>query len=266
MFDYRKNKERFIPNNLGSLYIDKSKLAGSEVPIIYIGGQMEQRFHIIEQTGYTFDSGHNMFAGSWFYDYPLFGIDKSKVNAHNMADNLLEALRLAHIDEVNIVTESFGGMIAAYASKSHQIQNIYAIHPPILGTPLANPSCLDEYKGLFNNYELSLLKMLKIIVDPKYGFEKDNYNGININEVDLKKILVIGSFIDPTLEKNKMVKGLYDMLLKAYRLRSDGVVIFDSKKFDELGINHVDDTTSYNHIEAGSEKYLNDFKEHYIKK
>lgn len=44
MFDYREGKERYIPNKLGSLYVNKSKLNDNERPVIYIGGQMEYRY------------------------------------------------------------------------------------------------------------------------------------------------------------------------------------------------------------------------------
>lgn len=61
MINYRKGKERFKPNDLGSLYLKEGY--DKENHNIYIGGQLEQ-------TGFTCDAGHNMFNGSWFYDYP----------------------------------------------------------------------------------------------------------------------------------------------------------------------------------------------------
>ena len=139
MIDYRKGKERFKPNVLGSLYVDRAKVQEGERPVIYIGGQMEHRCHVLEQTGKTGDPGHNMFSGSWFYDYPVFGYDKEAINAENFTANFLEARSMSGLDDIDLVTESFGGIIGAYASRDSRIHKVYAVHPPIKGTPLANP-------------------------------------------------------------------------------------------------------------------------------
>ncbi len=45
MVDYKSGKTRYTPDNLGSLYLDESKLSDNERPVIYIGGQMEHRIH-----------------------------------------------------------------------------------------------------------------------------------------------------------------------------------------------------------------------------
>ncbi len=266
MSNYRNNKERYIPNKLGSLYVNSAKLNENERPVIYIGGQMEHRFHVLEQTGYSADLGHNMFTGNWFYDYPVMFYDKSLVNATNMADNLLESLRMAHLHEVDLVTESFGGMIGAYASKSDLIHNVYAIHPPIFGSPLADSSILETYKSEFNDYEKKLLKLVKFLVNPNYGFEQENAKGLDLSRSNLDKILVIGSCIDPTMEKNKMVLGCYCLILKATKRKSDGVVLLEDNLFDKYGINHINDLKSTNHIDAGSQEYLNYVKENVIKR
>ena len=42
----------------------------------------------IEQTGFTSDEGHNLFDGSWFYDYP-YHANKSELNAQNFSNNLI---------------------------------------------------------------------------------------------------------------------------------------------------------------------------------
>lgn len=58
MIDYRAGKEKYKPNVLGSLYVDSEKVKNGDRPIIYIGGQMEHRCHVLEQTGKTADVGH----------------------------------------------------------------------------------------------------------------------------------------------------------------------------------------------------------------
>lgn len=264
MINYKKGKERFKPNELGSLYIDYNTLDENERPIIYIGGQMEHRFHIVEQTGFTSDPGHNMFNGSWFYDYSIFSNNKSSINAHNMAKNLLEALKMAELKDVDVVTESFGGLIASYASISTYIHKVYAIHPPITGTPLANPILLQKYNELFNKQEKLINLILKRIINYNYGFEQDNYKGANLTKIDLNKILVIGSSIDLEKEKNNLAKNLYDMILKATGKPSDGIVLFDPKQLEEKGINYLVEEKGLNHFDAGSKNNLKLVKEYVI--
>ena len=260
MIDYRKNKCRYKPNKLGSLYIDQDKMKNSIRPIIYIGGQMEHRGHILEQFGKTFDNGHNMFDGSWFYDYPIFKSDKRQINAEAFANNLIEALKLANILDVDLVTESFGGIIGAYASKSNIIHRVYAIHPPILGTPLANPKELINAKKFTLLKDKLLLLILKLIVNENYGFEIDNFNGINITKVNINKLIVIGSNINPAEEKSKLIIMLYNIILKYTGYQSDGIVIFDEEKFNELGINYIKEDNNINHLEANSRENLSKVK------
>lgn len=190
MVDYKEGKKRYKPNKLGSLYINKDKIG--ERPIIYIGGQMEHRLHLLEQIGKTFDPGHNLFDGSWFYDYPIFKYDKSLINGKEFAKNLIESLKLANLLDVDLVTESYGGIIGAYATKSNIIHRVYAIHPPILGTLLANPKEFKKINSELIIKEKILLLLLRLIVNEKYGFEKDNFTGIDLSEVDLNKLILIG--------------------------------------------------------------------------
>lgn len=258
MENYRKNKKRYIPNNLGSLYVDESKLNPNEQPIIYIGGQMEHRCHVTEQTGFTFDPGHNMFAGSWFYDYSIFTKDKKSINAVNCSKNLLSALREANLHDVILITESFGGMIASNATKSELVSKVIAIHPPALGTPLANPASMDEYKQLFTKTQRFLLGALKIIANPEYGFEQDNFKGLDLSNVDLNKLLVVGSYIDPTQEKNKVLIETYEMIRKVTNLRSDGVVIFEPSEYEKLGINYMVEDKNLSHLDASTKNHIND--------
>lgn len=258
MINYRKNKTRYIPNDLGSLYVEESKLKSNEQPIIYIGGQMEHRCHVAEQTGFTFDPGHNMFAGSWFYDYSILKKDKKRINAENCSKNLIEALKEANLHDVILITESFGGMIASNATKSELVSKVIAIHPPILGTPLANPASMDEYKQQFTKIQKLLLNALKVIVNPKYGFEQDNFKGLDLSKVDLNKLLVVGSYIDPTQEKNKALIQTYEMIRKVTGFRSDGVVVFEPSEYEKLGINYMVEDKNLSHLDAGAKKHIED--------
>ena len=253
MFDYRKGKERYIPNELGSLYIDKSKLSDNERPVIYIGGQMEHRWHILEQTGKTADPGHNMFTGNWFYDYPILFRDKSIINGYNFAKNLEEALKMAELSDVDLITHSFGGIIAALISNNERIHKIYAVHPPITGTPLANPYYIEIFKQYFNKREKLLLKALKLFINTNYGFEQDSFNGVDLKRVNLDKLVVIGSSINPSAEKG-IILDLYQMIKKVNYLENDGVVIFDEELFNKLGINYLREDGDYNHFNSCTEK------------
>lgn len=253
MIDYREGKERYIPNELGSLYINKNKLNDNERPVIYIGGQMEHRWHVLEQTGKTFDEGHNMFTGNWFYDYSNRIKNKEIINVDNFAANLEASLEAADLHDVDLITHSFGGNIAATASKNDRIHKIYAVHPPITGTPLARPSELKMYKELFNVKEKLILQILKLVVNEKYGFEHNSFNGVDFNKVDLNKLVVVGSSIDSETEKG-VVLDLYNMIKKVTGLENDGVVVFDEQRFRDLGINYVLEDGHFNHFNSGTKE------------
>lgn len=260
MINYRNGKERFNPNKLGSLYIDNTKLEDGKRPIIYIGGQMEHRCHVLEQTGYTGDPGHNMFTGSWFYDYPVFGDNKNEINAENMAKNLLECLSMAKLGDVDLVTESFGGIIGAYATCDPRINKVYAVHPPITGTPLADPIKMSKYREMFTKTEKLMLLAIRKLINTNYGFEKENASGAILGYTDLNKLLVIGSSLNPETDKNGVAKALYEMILKYTGHKSDGVVIFDEDQFDRLGIDYLKEPEQLNHFDAGSETHLSEIK------
>lgn len=255
MSNYRKGKEKFKPNNLGSLYVKEG--CDKENPTIYIGGQMEHRFHILEQTGFTGDVGHNMFDGSWFYDYPLYG-NKGEYNTRNFARNLTECLDEAKLENVTLITESAGGLVGAYASKSPRIQKVIAIHPPILGTPLADARVLENGSLDFTLEEKVLMAMLKIIVNRNYGFEKDNLNGVMIDKVDLDKLIVLSSKLDAKKDKLALAVKYHDLILKTTGLESDGVVVYEPKELARLGIKYLENEPELNHIEAGGYDYLAD--------
>lgn len=256
MINYRQGKTRYKLDELGSLYVDETKLNPNEQPVIYIGGQMEHRCHILEQTGLTQDPGHNMFTGSWFYDYPVFSKYKEFFNAENFAENLMWSLKAANLHDVILITESYGGNIAAYATASEEVSKVIAIHPSILGTPLANPKYLECYKNMFNKHQRMILQVLKALINPRYGFEKDNYLGVDLTKVDLDKLLVVGNYLDLTTEKNSLLKETYSMIKTITDFRSDGIVTFEPRVFESLGINYLQESKHNNHFEAGTKENI----------
>ena len=238
MYNYRVGKERFKPNNLGSLYIKKNMINSNERPVIYIGGQMEHRWHVLEQTGCTFDPGHNMFTGNWFYDYSIFTHNKEDIVGEAFAYNLLESLKMAGLADVDLITHSYGGIIGALASTSDLIHKVYAIHAPITGTPLVFPEHILKYQPDLTRKEKLLLNAVSLVVNNKYGFEIDSYEGVYLNQVDLNKIVLVGNSLDPNNEKG-IVLELYNIIKKFNGYENDGVVVFDKEHFDRRGINYV---------------------------
>lgn len=256
MINYRFRKTRYKLNELGSLYVDETKLNSNEQPVIYIGGQMEHRCHIIEQTGFTADPGHNMFTGSWFYDYPVISKYKKYFNAENFAENLINSLKVANLHDVILITQSYGGNIASYATKAEEVAKVVAIHPPILGTPLANPKYLEAYKHLFTNYQRFLFHILKYIINPEYGFEQDNFNGIDFTKVDFNKLIVVGNYLNINTEKNSLLKETYAMIKTITDLRSDGIVPFEPEIFNSIGIKFLQEEKNNNHLESATKENI----------
>ena len=86
------------------------------------------------------------------------------------------------------------------------------IHSPLLGTPLANPKRVVNSKFSLMIKEKILIHLLNILVNSRYGFQQDNYKGVDLNLVDLNKLILIGNCIDTKKkEKNKL-------LLKTYKI------------------------------------------------
>lgn len=261
MVKYRDDRERINVDALGSLYIDK-ELDDNFRPVIYIGGQMEHRLHKYEnKTGITFDVGHGLFDGSWFYEYSTKKkYTKSNINTLNFADNLIKSLEVANLDDVDIITESYGGLIAACASKSKRIHKVVAIHPPILGTPLASNDTIKDALDKLEKEQRKIAKWVNRIVNDRFGFEQDNANGINnskiLDSIDFSKLTVVGSNMDRENDKSKTAKRLYDLIYALTGEKSDGVVLFDEEKFKSFGINYIKEKCPTNHFDAGSEKNI----------
>jgi len=254
IINYKKGKKRYKINNLGSLFIYENRIKEEE-PTIYIGGQLEHRMHVLEKSGYTNDAGFNMFTGNWTYDYPITSKQKEKINTIHFAETFISLLEKCNLNNVKVITSSYGGMIGAYITKSKRVKSVITIHPPILGTILANPNIFSLDNRL-SSYEKNILKICRLIVNNKYGFEQDNYQGIDLRKVDLNKLIVVGSNLNPKKDNNKLLIEGYNLIKKLTGKKSDGIVVFDPKLFDQKGINYIKEEHHLNHIEALSETNL----------
>lgn len=261
MINYRRDKERYKVDQYGSLYVDYSKLKINERPTIYIGGQMEHRLHTLEQTGYTFDDCHNFFTGSWFYDYSVFKKQKENVNAINFGNNLLKAIEKSGLREVDLITDSYGGLVGAYATKSPLIHKVVAVHPPVLGSPLASKKAINKVLKTLNFQEYLIANIVKVILNENYGFQQENRLGIDSPTIayymDKAKMIIVGSNINPDTEKNVVAKTLYSIINTISGEITDGFVSFDEREFKKLGLNYVKENKNLNHFTAGSKENIN---------
>ena len=258
MVNYRKDRDRINVNALGSLYLDK-KLQGIYTPLIYIGGQMEHRLHTFEnRTGKTFDIGHKLFDGSFMYEYPT-NDTKSNINTLNFADSLVKCIEKSGLEKVDIITESYGGLIAA-ASKSALIEKVVTIHLPISGTPLASNDVILDNLDILEKRQRWIAKLVTRVVNDYYGFQKDNSLGINnpdiLRNIDFSKLTVVGSALDRENDKNKLACALYDIIYAITGEKSDGVVIYNEETLRKYGINYFTEIVPKNHFAAGSERNL----------
>jgi len=250
LINYRIGKKRYKINELGSLYINTSKVSNNEQPIIYVGGQMDHRGHVLEKSSYTNDIKHNLYTGSWMYEYPVFSNSKDQINAKNFSENLIASLREAKLSKVILLTHSHGGIVGSYASKSDLVEKVICVHSPLLGTPLANPNYFNSYKELLTKSQQLILKLMKVIVNSKYGFQQDNFYGLDLNQVDLNKIIAVGNYLDLDSEQNKVMLETFELIRKVTGYRSDGVVIFEPSEFEIQGINYIQTPEAKNHINS----------------
>lgn len=256
MINYKKGKTQYKINELGSLYVDESKVSNNEQPIIYIGGQMSHHGHVLEQSGFTADLNHNNYTGSWMFDYPVVNYDKSQVNAKNLSNNLLGAIKEAKLNNVILLAHSYGGLIGAYASKSEIVSKVISIHSPVLGTPLANYDYLIKYKRLLTKSQKLILTIIKYWLDYDYGFVQENFNGIDLRKVDLNKFIAVGNYLSYAEEKNRILLETYSIIEKVTGMRSDGIVPFETKEFDKHGINYIKSDSNTNHFDSAKPSYF----------
>jgi len=266
MINYRKEKERYKVNSLGSLYVDSKKLSKNEQPIIYVGGQLSHHEHMLELMGVSPDLNYNEYTGCWMYDYPIFSNNKNFINAENFSNNLILSLKEANLHDVVLVTFSHGGIIGAYASKSELINKVISIHPALVGTPLTNYEELKKYNGSFTGTQKIIALAIKYIINYNYGYEQDNFTGADLRKVDLNKVLVVGNSLNPDLDKNMLLKETFEIIKKVSGFYSDGAIIFDSRVFDKLGINYMETLEKCNHTDAQNPEFVKKYVNKIIKK
>ena len=151
-------------------------------------------------------------------------LELNKINFTIYFENILP-LEEANLTDVALITESYGGLIAAEATKSDRIATAIAIHPPIIGTPLANPRYVAMYKKLLTNYQKLLLQGLKLLINPEYGFEIDNFKGADLTKVDLDKLIVVGNYLPQgriALDIHKILKCFHHRRHRSYALSGSG--------------------------------------------
>ena len=116
----------------------------------------------------------------------------------------------------------------------------------------------DVIEGDFFYYEITeeLNNYLQTI--EKNKITNNNWHNLNKSEarvefnLDLDKLIVVGSSVDITKENNYLVKELYDLIIKLTDKKSDGVVIFEPRELEKLGINYLVEDISLNHFKAGA--------------
>lgn len=253
MVNYKNGKTKYNYDYLGSLYFDWQNYSSINRPVIYIGGQMEHRFHIVEKLGLTFDTSRSFFDGSWAYEYPIFHCLKSDINSVNFAVSLNACIEKSGLTDVDIVTYSYGGLIGLSLTNYPAIHKVVAIHPPILGTPLANLNFLKSCIHQFNFNQKFIIRLISNMVDDEYGFQSENRDGIysnNFSNVDLSKYYVIGSGINYDEEMNIIMKKTYEIIYMLTHKENDGVVIYSSFELKSLGVQCITEDVWQNHFDG----------------
>ena len=120
---------------------------------------------------------------------------------------------------------------------------------------MANPKELENYAEA--RIQKLIIKILKLVVNYNYGFQQNNFYGLDLSKVDLNKLLVVGNYLDVLKEKNEFMLAAYDLIEKFTGMKSDGVVTFDEETFVSKGINAVRTSRCANHFESSS-NYFND--------
>lgn len=255
MVNYKNGRVRYRNDCLGSLYFDWKNYSSINRPVIYIGGQMEHRLHLLEKSGITFDSSRTFFDGNWSYEYSISINNKGSINSINFASSLSTCIEKAGLKDVDIVTYSYGGLIGLSLTNYPFVHKVIAIHPPILGTPLADLKCLKHNMQKFAFDQKIIATFISNIINSKYGFQRENKEGIynnNFSNVDLSKYYVVGSGINYEEETNVLMKKIYEMIYLLTEKESDGIVLFSPKELQKLGIQYFVENEWRNHFN-GSE-------------
>lgn len=260
-----KNMKLVRSDNIGRFYCVAPKDIEGKKPIVFINGQMEHHLQAMETfTGATKNSCYQyswyyMYDPDihvpyiWVYDYPIYQGDKKLYDTSLFAKSLMEGLKEANLEDVDIMGQSVGGVIGMRAAISPRVEKTVAIHPPILSSPLANLELLREKKKYYTLKQKMILKFLGMIVDPAFGFQQENIKGYQ--DLDAKEIheksTIVGSSITG-LEKKDLAQILSDMIMKATGKESDGVVLWCKEQLQKMGFQVLEDPVPTSHFEIGN--------------
>ena len=184
----------------------------------------------------------------WVYNYAKSYSSKDYHKASNFAKSLLVSLELNKIGNVDILGEGLGGIVAMYASLSSKVDKVLAIHPPILGAPIADIDLLREKAKTFR--QRLILMALNQIIDSCYGYNIENMNGYSdINKrCRLEKIKVVGSSIVGYEKNNNLEQLLSELIYDCTGIGNDGVSLWDQEMLTRMGFDVVNDDVPVSHF------------------
>lgn len=248
-------------------------------PLVFINGQMDHRIQAVETftnitkpwcyqySGYYQydDNLHTPYI--FLYDYPIHGIDRSKIDLNAFASGLIKSFEELKLSDIDIMSQSCGGMIATLASKNERVDRVVAMHSPIYGSPLLQSEKYKKYLKNMTLAEKTLFALIGILVDENFGFMQNNKYGFsNIEQVgDLSKIIFTTSNISNKSSKNMLGNFIAEIIYKYLGVHSDGVVTYDKERMDSDGLTYVDEN-NISHFEMGNHNYNNTYYTRYLRK
>lgn len=256
------------------LYYVGEKESKDKKPVIFINGQMEHRIQAFEtatnitksscfQYSYTHQYDEKIHSPYiMVYDYPITTNAKGKYDTRLFAKSLINAISVNKLENVDIIGLSVGGMIGIRCSNHGRIDEVRAIHPPILSSPLANLDLLHDNYSNFNAKEKFLYGILKLIVNPKFGFQQENAQGYlkDLKEYELDKIKIFASQICSSDKVDFLSKELAEFIYKITGKKSDGVVCHDKDLLNNLGFDVIEAQTPTSHFGLNSEYVAKAYK------
>lgn len=255
--NYGEDRDRIKVDKYASLYLDKD-YDQDYLPLIYIGdlwGRFSHKMRCL--TGRTFDPGHYMFNGSFMYEYPIIKT-KSNINTKNFADNLIKAIDTSGVGPVDIIAKGYGALVAACASESNLVNKVVAIHPA--ETPLASSIMLLDNLNKLEIRQRIIANIIARTIGDLYGFQKDKYGGLTKPEIfeniDLSKLIVVGSTLDRENETSRLTRDLYDIIYALTGEKSDGRYIYDENTLRKFGFTYFTEILSKSLKNAGSKENL----------
>jgi len=168
------------------------------------------------------------------------------------ASNLIECLKNDNVREIKLISISYGGLIAALASKYDIVTVVALFQSPLWGTPLADISLWGTMNKRARKYILKRYKKSTYLDDLLIGL-KDRFDKVN-----LKKIIFIYGY-------STHVKGVISLHNRKYwvpeikrltNMDNDAVVPFPSKEvINKIGFGKVIYFKNLYHVNTLSKKY-----------